>query len=321
MKEKTSESSAKKAAVLPAAGIGDALLMMIASARLLDLGYEVTTFHPALIQLQSWFPKHRFASAPSLEQFPGFFSSYDLVIAENDNSQKIRTLIELRAQKKVEYLSIFYPSYELHKHAPLDPLDQVFNSDLPMASNIAEASKNLLLLSYGSKENALLPPEELHHRRFIKQVVIHPTSSTASKNWSRDKFFSLAKQLHKRGYSPLFAVSKTERGAWLDAEAKGFILPLFDSLDQLARCVFESGFMIGNDSLVGHLASNLLVPTLIIADNVKRMNLWRPDWLPGRVVTPPSWIPNCKGLRWREQHWQTWISPSRVLKEFIKLTI
>ncbi|HKY99639.1 MAG TPA: hypothetical protein VJ112_00560, partial [Rhabdochlamydiaceae bacterium] len=121
----------KKAVVFPAAGIGDALLMMIASARLLELGYEVTTLHPALLQLQEWFPKQKFSTAPPLEQFATFFSSCDLIIVENDNSPKIRVLVQLRKEKKIENLAIFYPTYEPHKHALLDPFDKVFNPKLP----------------------------------------------------------------------------------------------------------------------------------------------------------------------------------------------
>jgi len=310
----------KKAAVVPAAGIGDALLMMIASARLLELGYEVTTLHPALLQLQEWFPKHKFAPAPVLEEIATFFSHYDLIIAQNDNSSKIRTLIQLREEKKLENLAIFYPTYEPHKHAPLRSLDKVFAPHLPMATNIAEATAKLLLLSSSSKDNDILPPADLLHRHHMKRVVFHPTSSALTKNWTREKYFAVANKLQKAGFEPVFAVSSSERSEWLEAEKRGFAVPNFESLDTLARYVYESGFVIGNDSLLGHLASNLQIPTLIIAGCAKRMQLWQPDWLSGRVIAPPRWIPNCKGLRWRERHWQTWISPRRVLAEFDQLS-
>ena len=310
----------KKAAVFPAAGIGDALLMMIASARLLELGYEVTTLHPALQQLQEWFPKQKFAQPPPLEQFSTFFSSYDLIIVENDNSLKIRALVQLREERKIENLAIFYPTYELHKHALRGPLDKVFNPKLPMAANIAEATAKLLLLSSSSKDNNILPPADLFYRQHMKRVVFHPTSSALKKNWTPEKYFIVADKLQMKGFEPIFAVSSYERPAWLESEKRGFALPKFESLDQLARFVYESGYVIGNDSLLGHLASNLHIPTLIIADNAQRMRLWQPDWLQGRVITPPHWIPNCKGLRWREQHWQKWISPRRVLVEFDQLS-
>ena len=310
----------KKAVVFPAAGIGDALLMMIASARLLELGYEVTTLHPALLQLQEWFPKQKFSTAPPLEQFATFFSSCDLIIVENDNSTKVRSLVQLREEKKIEHLAILYPTYEPHKHAPLNPLDKVFNPKLPMAANIAEATAKLLLLSSTSKDNNILPPADLLYRRHMKRIIFHPTSSALKKNWTREKYFIVADKLQKKGFEPIFAVSSHERPKWLESEKRGFPFPNFESLDLLARFVYESGFVIGNDSLLGHLASNLHIPTLIIADNAQRMLLWQPDWLQGRVITPPRWIPNCKGLRWRERYWQKRISPRQVLAAFDQLS-
>ena len=44
----------KKAAVLPAQGIGDGLLMLVASYNLQEAGYEVTTYQPLLKQLTPW---------------------------------------------------------------------------------------------------------------------------------------------------------------------------------------------------------------------------------------------------------------------------
>lgn len=277
----------KRAVVLPCRGIGDALLMMIVSERLRREGLEVTTIHPALVELQSWFPGHRFAKDWD-------FSPDDWVIVENDNSDRIESLKKQFRRN----LTIFYPTYSFQKHGLLSPLDRVFDAKKPMAENIAEAISTFYNASEVSKENGLVPPGDYLHRMHRQRVLIHHTSSADEKNWLREKFEEVSRGLDRRGFEPVF-------------------VPEFDSLSELAAYVYESGFAIGNDSLIGHLASNMNIPTLIIADKADRMQLWRPAWLHGEVVTLPDWLP-----RWKffEKNWQYFISSARVLKAFDQIS-
>ena len=98
--------------------------------------------------------------------------------------------------------------------------------------------------------------------------------------------------------------------------------PHFKSLKEVAAFLYESGYLIGNDSGLGHLASNLNIPTLTISGNPKRVRLWRPDWALNHVVTIPFPLPNFKGIRMRvrENFWQHFIPVARTLKAFRKLT-
>ena len=303
----------KTAAVLPALGIGDALLMMIASHQLQRSGYHVTTFHEQLPELGRWFPGHTFALPQ--ESFLSSLSSFDLVVVENDNSPKIQSLIShLRP-----VLSLFYPTYSPKKHPPLAPNDFVFNPDIPMAENIAIATAGLLGLPRLSKDNGLTPPSHLIHRKNETQVLIHPTSRVAEKNWLASSFVSVATRLKKRGFSPIFCVGPNERAEWEFIQSKGFVLADLLHLEALAELAYESGSIIGNDSLAGHLGSNLNLLTLIVANDEKRMRLWRPGWRRGEVVFPPRWLPNGKFLRLRENHWQHFVSVNKVLTRFEKL--
>ncbi len=281
------------AIVIPAKGIGDALLMMIASHRLLQEGYQVKTQHKALEELKEWFPGHEFSSE---------ITDCDLVVVENDNSPKIP---ELRA-KFGEKLSIFYPTYNPQKHLPLSPLDQVFDSEKPMADNIAGAIARLLKSHHISKNNGIVPLAGLTHQAHKNRVLIHPTSSSLDKNWLKKSYLKLAEKLKEKGFEPIFVLSPQEKSEWPEET------PIFPTLSDLAKTVYESAFAIGNDSLLGHLASNFHIPTLIIADNPKRMQLWRPGWLPGAVLTPPAWIPHPL----RKKYWRHLISPNRVLHHF-----
>jgi hypothetical protein len=96
--------------------------------------------------------------------------------------------------------------------------------------------------------------------------------------------------------------------------------PVFSGLSELAAFVCESGYMIGNDSGIGHLASCLGLPTVTICRNEQSVRFWRPAWAPGRIITPSKWIPNVKGLRLRDKHWKKWISVNKVFDEFLNLT-
>ncbi len=272
----------------------------------------MTTFHNHLPELSSWFPGHNLLPFPESNSI---FQSYDLIVAENDNSAKIDGLIQTHRER----LSIFYPTYRVGKHAKLGLLDHVFNSTLPMADNIANAVATLVQLDLPSKENGLTPPSHLVHRQRNFDVLIHPTSRVSSKNWKRKGFLQLAEKLRERGFHPIFCVAPSEMSDWNCVEKMGFTLGSTPTLRELAGLIYESGFVIGNDSAIGHLASNLNIPTLIIANEKKRMDLWRPGWLQGQLVLPPPYLPNWKFLRLKENHWQSFISPNKVLNSFKKL--
>ncbi len=291
-------------AILPALGIGDALLMMIASHQLHKKGYRVTTFHDALPELQGWFPGHDLK-----KKFDAQLDSFDRILVENDNSPRMKWLIETYRTK----LSIFYPTYSSKKHAPLTTQDRVFDDNLPMAENIARATASLFDLPF-SKDNGLISPVTVVRNQ--KQVIVHPTSREEFKNWRAEGFLKVAKALKLDGFSPLFCVGPHERAAWRWIEAEGFSLVDCTTLADLAALIYASGFVIGNDSLMGHLASNLGIPTVIIANDEKRMRLWRPGWHPGALVVPPTYLPNWKFFR---QRWQQFISPGKVLCSFKQL--
>ena len=304
----------KTAAVLPAQGIGDALLMLIASYNLQEAGYQVTTYQPLLSQLDPWLKTKQFAPLPNTYELENLLSSKDLIILQNDNSPKARHLIELRRLGKLPNLVVFYPTYKADKHGPLSQQDYVFTEHLCMVENIAKSTSKLLKLAGVSRNNGLSPIENLCYRKLKNRVVIHPTSSQEEKNWPAKKFITLAKKLKKKGYEVVFAMSPLERGSWEGLLNQNWNAPILSSLSDLAALIYESGYVIGNDSLVGHLASNLQIPSIIVANEEKRMRLWRPGWLKGEVITPsPFW------RTWSRSHWTALISVSKVLDRFCKL--
>lgn len=303
----------KTAAVLPAGGIGDALLMMIASHQLHLRGYEVTTFHPVFPELKVWFPGQNFSDTPT----PSLLSSFDLIVIENDNSPNLSHLLAAYRSK----IAVFYPTYSPKKHPPLEALDSIFDPNLPMATNIGAAIGKILQQYPFSKENGITPPNHLVHRKFPRRVIIHPTSREKNKNWSAQKFITVAKRLKQKGFFPCFCVGPEEVSHWSSLKIEGLTLIDSPNLGKFAEFVYESGIVIGNDSFAGHLASNLNIPSLIIANDEKRIRLWRPDWHIGVVICPPKWLPNKKFFRVKQRYWQHFLSPKKVVTELTQLVL
>lgn len=290
-----------RVAILPSLGIGDALLMMIAAHHLHRLGHHVTLIHPQFSELASWFPFCSFL-ASSREHCE--LDSFEFIIAENDNAP----IIKHWATTFRDHLSIFYPTYSLKKHGSLTSSDRAFNPQLPMAINIGRSIETLFPSGSISYDNGITPPSSLTARKHPRRVLIHPTSREPAKNWLPSQFLKLASQLNKRGFDPHFCVTPAERSEWL----VDFPAPELPTLADFAAYVYESYALIGNDSLAGHLASNLNLPTLTIANDPERMRLWRPGWKKGVLVLPPQWLP------WKPNRWQRTIPVRTVLRAFDK---
>ncbi|MDR2540113.1 MAG: hypothetical protein LBC45_06000 [Chlamydiales bacterium] len=304
-----------KAAVICSQGIGDALLMMVASHCLFLKGYTVTTYQDTIHQLSIWFPDHHFKKRPSLNALEKEFSFYDRIILQNDNSSLSNAIIDLYKLGKLHKLSVFYSSYEKGKHARLTLLDRIFDRSRPMVDNIAEAIASILC-SKISKNNGLVIPCDFKKNCYLKRVLIHPTSTTSLRTWSAHKFIKVAQELVRKGYEVAFCVSPSEYPEWSLLVKDRFPLPLFSSLHELAGFIYESTFLMGNESGTSHLASNLQIPTLVIASCQKQMALWRPGWFSTKVITPYCFIPNFKGFRLREKKWQAFISSKQVIRAF-----
>jgi len=307
----------KKAAIICAQGLGDGLLMMIVAHQLKRAGYQPTVFHSHVKELTPLFEGIPILPHPPLKKLEETLAPYDQVIIENDHSERAYHLFALRETKKLNHLIFFFPTAS----PKFQKGDFLFDPYLPVATNLSRGCQEVLLLESANKENGILIPKGKVFRKFSKRIVIHPTSNDPKRNWFSSQFLHLARLLQKEGYTISFSVSPSERPDWLHIEQEGFGLPSFANLSELAAYLFESGFLIGNDSGIGHLASNLGVPTLTISGNPKRVRLWRPDWNIGRVVTLRFPLPNFKGihLRIRENFWQHFISVPRTLRAFHKL--
>lgn len=313
----------KTAAVISSPGIGDGVMMMVASHLLHHQGYVVTTFHNGLQQISDWFPSHRFLSLPKIPRLAAVFSSFDLVILQYDHHRlETKFLIKLYQEGLIKKLSIFYPSKESAQREQLSPYDQIFSPNQSMVENIAVSISSLLSIHQASKNNGLTPLSSLERNKYNNRIVINPIKYPQASAWSANKFIKVGEKLQKLGYTIAFCVPLHNRFQWEHILAKGFLLPALPSIREAISYIFESYLFIGNDSGLGHIASNLQMPTVIIANCYKRMRLWKPGWFPSRVLTPAKWILNPKKYRYRERYWDLFISTRQVInacKEFINI--
>ena len=291
-----------KAVLLAPNGIGDGLLMMIAHHQLKIAGYDVTLYHEKAALLCPLFPESKIA-------LPGEIPPSDLLIVLNDNSKRAWDLI--RNRKKTPELRFLFPT----PCKAMQPEDFLFSPKKPVASNIQEALKHILGRSV-TKENGLYVPKSA---KVQKRILIHPTSADVKRNWLPRQFMDLARQLTRKGFTVAFATSPEERPYWKFVERE-FLLPEFSSLLEMASFISSCEVLIGNDSGIGHLASNIGVPTFTISGNKKRLQLWRPDFTKGEIATVPFPLPNFKGIhfRMRENLWQCFLPVKTVTKKFLK---
>jgi heptosyltransferase III len=296
-----------KIAVFSCAGLGDCLLTLILSHNLASQGHEVVTFHPFMAEMQGWFPHLKIRPfPPRLEEFDRFFVVYE-------KSAWMMQVLEACLARYREKTTVLNPIATPNTDYPYWEEGR-FDGNHPFADNLVAFCKNILGIAEAVKSNGMALPSGLQPRRFPKRVVIHPTSSRPGKNWPRHKFLKLAAKLIEKGYEPVFIVSPKERAEWPEA-------PLFPSLDAVARFVYESGTMIGNDSGIGHLASMLGVPTVSLFKNERTAHFWSPSFAPWKICLPQGWLPNIKGMRWRDRYWHWNLSVRQVVRAFDELCV
>lgn len=302
-----------KCAVLSCMGLGDGLISLVLSHNLHLNGSRPVTFHPFLVNLQTWFPHLPITPFPAEDRYSEVFGEYEKIYLFYERSPWMQAILSLCQEKFPEKLVVLNPIATPNCDYPYWENGR-FDGNLPFAENLFRFCKEVLHLEKTTRENGIEPPADAVMRCHPKRVVIHPTSSRPGKNWPKEKFLALALELKNQGYEPHFILTETEKKEWQEIES-----PTFATLSDLARFVYESGYMIGNDSGIGHLASCLGLPTLVICRNHLGARFWRPAWTEGKILFPSPLIPNIKFLRWRDRHWKRWISLSRVLSSFSSL--
>lgn len=297
-------------------GLGDGLIALVLSHNLYLNGCRVTTFHPFLQGMQKWFPTLSIRPFPEMKDLPKQLKAFDRFFIIYEKTPWMREILNICEEKYPDETTVLNPIATPKRDYPYWAHGR-FDGRRPFVDNLYTYCHEVLGLSVVTKSNGIVVPHGVVPRRCPERVIFHPTSSRPGKNWPMEKFIAFSEKLKEKGFHPVFALTPEEKKEWpLDRiEA-----PDFQGLSDLAAYVCESGYMVGNDSGIGHLASCLGVPTLTICRSLLAANFWRPAWSRGEVVSPSNWIPNLKGLRWRDAHWKKWVTLSKVFSAFNRLT-
>jgi heptosyltransferase III len=286
-----------KIAIISANGLGDALLTMVLTQNLVKNGYQITTFSNYLTQLLDWFPNYDIKAIPNINNIHETFVSYDKLIS-TDGAPLIA---ELKKHFPTKY-KIFYEADFCRAKTVLENFLDICHTEFKLPEI--------------TKYNGLVVPKDTHYIKHANRVILHPTSTCATKNWPQKKFIQLALKLTRANFTPAFIVGPAERESWEHIIKQGLALPEFANLSATAKYIYESGFMIGNDSGIGHLASNLGIPTLSLFARKSIAGLWRPNWSPGLTVTSTIKLPSAK---LQQKYWKNLLTVRKVMSHFTKL--
>jgi hypothetical protein len=291
------EPALRRVAVILSPALGDSLLMATVAHNLQLNHVDVTVFGRQAYSLREWLPALKVEPDLGAEGLRERLAQFD-------------TVLQLHHNKPFANLGDHHPHVLLLDHIP-----RAASPD-SMVDRLAAYCRGELKLPQVGRGNGLTPVTGLEHRKHRLRVAIHPTASTADKCWLAPRFLQLGLELRAAGYDPQFVLGLEERAAWGDVEKAGLLMPRFDSLDMLASWLYESGWFIGNDSGVGHLASNLQIPTLSLFMRKGIARTWRPGWGAGQVLIGGAYLPSGK---LKERYWKHMLSVRRVIRAFHQL--
>lgn len=296
--------------LVPANGMGDAIILAAIGSQLQKSGWNITLFHRMASDLSAIFPTLKWHPFFSQENK----SFHPLTLIQNDHSLFTHTLHKKRIcdgiEKKWRFL---LPK----KSALATPYDLALDPQIPLFLAIQTALSKELKIEC----SPWIPQPRHHNSTHSTTIAIHPWSGKAEKNWPHSSFYALGLQLEKRGFTPLWIMTEKERETWcaLYPDMKNWT-PLIRSTAEMAGMLETSSFFIGNDSGVGHLASYLGIQTLTISPHPKQMQQWKPSFSSNIILTPPCVLPSFRTPYFplRRWIWHYFVPVNRVLKAFLE---
>lgn len=278
----------KSICVFASNGLGDGFLSLVLARNLQRLGHRITLYSSPLAPLASWIPWAQVRPFMPQDEMDIHLKEFDRIVAA-DHSRAVGKGEVVHLDRSLSVVE----NFERYLEKNWGPVESVGPADLDI-------------------------PSQLIHRQHANRVVIHPTSGAERRNWSAEKFIKLAHKLRSDQFEPVFMMSPAEAPSWDWLKAEGIPVAAFPNLTDAAAFVYESGFFIGNDSGLGHMASFLRVPTLSLFARASYARVWRPGWGLGIVATPTLKLP---GARLKEKYWKQLLSVAKVVKKFKALVV
>ena len=287
-------AKARNAAFVMSPALGDSLNLLVIAHNLVRAGWQVEIFGDHAWSLARWFPQLSMNPALGGEEARDRLASFSVVV-------------QMHRDRPLKHLRAWHPGFvDLHEIEYAD-------DGRCMAHRFAAFAAVHFGLQTVETSNGIRAPLEFQHRRYAQRVAVHPEASTADKRWLARRFIGLSRRLSGEGFAPEFVVADSERSHWQPLANVAPPLRSFHDTADLAAWLYESGWFIGNDSGLGHLASALGIPTLTVFRRRRVAHRWRPGFQHGEVVLPPWWVPTA-GLK--EKWWRESISVRRVHRAF-----
>lgn len=320
--------------VVPSLGLGDSLIYLIVANNLARAGYKVTMLSNHLAHFADWLPNIRVLPFPAPEQTHMIYEAYDLVLSDCGS-----IITDLRqdpvwlAQRFVFVGTLRVKPGYIHDHSErlvarlgadkaglmrelatcAGPIRTIRDDSVTMVDQAVAFCRARLSIKNASVDAGFALPDTLVARQHRRRIMLHPASYNAKKNWPYEKYLCLARRLKLQGFDPQFVLSPKERAEWAPRFEPEFVAPQFANARELAAYLYESGYVIGNDSGVGHLASALGVPVLTIYRKRSDGFCWRPGWGRNEVVRPRVSLGAIK------RAWMVFLSVSRAERAFKRL--
>jgi heptosyltransferase-3 len=276
-----------------------ALNLLIVAQNLVRAGWRVDVFGDHAYALAAWFPQFSIAPALTPDEAREVLARYPYVV----QMHRDRPLAQLGGWH-AGFIDLHEAEYAQSPHC--------------MAKRFADFAAARFGLHDAETSNGMRAPAGLSFRKHASRVAIHPEASTPDKRWLPQRFVDLSRRLQAAGLQVEFVLEARERSRWGQLASDLPPLRSFPSSAQLAAWLYESGWFIGNDSGVGHLASALGIPTLTVFRRRGVAQRWRPGFTTGDIVLPSWWVPTA-GLK--ERWWRESISAGRVMKAFGALRV
>lgn len=313
----------KKVGVFCHGGLGDGIVSMVLSNNFHLNHWETHTYHNTLRSLQSWFPHLPICAYPEKSDPSKWIDEFDLLLVfHNDTHPFVLDLIEEGKSRSSEKVKVIYPYPSKRIFQNPYYRDAQFNPSISIVDNLYFFCKKVMNLEKTTKNNGIIAPRQFELQKHKNRVVFHVSSSREGKNWPIEKFVSLGKKLQKEGFGvSILAGIEEHQKPFFFLQKEGFSVPSFRSLSELASHIYESGYLIGNDSGLGHMASSMGLDTVTIGRRKSVALFWKPGWGSNTYITPYTWIPNFSGWRFRDQNWKSLISVKRVYRGFKKLLV
>jgi heptosyltransferase-3 len=286
--------SPRSAAFVMSPALGDTLNLLIVAHNLSLAGWRVDVFGAHAYALADWFPHLRIAPTLTPADARGVLTNYPFVI----QMHRDRPLAQV-GDWHAGFVDLHEVEYAKNSHC--------------MAKRFAVFAAARFDLGDAVVSNGMRPPAGLKFRKHASRVAVHPEASTPDKRWLPERFLELSRRLQASGLQIEFVMEARERSRWENLPGERPLLRSFASSALLAEWLYESGWFIGNDSGIGHLASSLGIPTLTLFRRRGAAQRWRPGFTTGDIVLPSWWVPTA-GLK--ERWWRENITVARVVNAF-----